>query len=219
MKNDLLETMMEEAYTELEGNHQSDIELEIIERHIEGILDDDELIIELLSRGFGVFLGRKIAKTRRAEEERAEIALITALREKHDELGHCTSSHSRSDIYKTCIRREEVRRSPTDEEDLRITAEFYERVDKIVEDYAYAKLKQLMFADAQGNMRYLIDFRVADIRTWTLRSSSRANSWLARENFFERALQYMQENEAETIGALPSECIEELNDLAAKVWS
>jgi len=79
-------------------------------------------------------------------------------------------------------------------------------------------LRSIMLVTADGSMKSLLDFTLADVRRWQQRSKANVLSWAARKAFFTRAEQLLTGAGVDTVCDLPPEQIQELAEHARGTW-
>lgn len=83
---------------------------------------------------------------------------------------------------------------------------------------AIKNLKSITLMAADGTMKNLLTFDVADLSKWETESATRARGWQERNEWFSRARGLVDQAGVEHIGDLEPEQIEELGDHAERVW-
>lgn len=81
-----------------------------------------------------------------------------------------------------------------------------------------ARLREVILPGADGTMKSLADFVVADVSFWITKATEEEKGWAARRLWFEKARGVLQEYGATSIAELPDEVQADLGYAAGEVW-
>lgn len=89
---------------------------------------------------------------------------------------------------------------------------------KTVIDAVKRKLREVILPAADGTMKSLADFGLADVSAWVSRAANEEKGWAARRLWFEKARGQLEEYGAEAVKDLPDEVQADLGYAAGEVW-